>query len=278
MLFHILNPLVQAVNEVAFLFGSCDPIMQALCVLLLLASLVIWGVLFGKVFSLTLAFAGNRRFLQAFSRLKYNPAELKKQAAMSRSPAAVVYLAAETNMSPSRQAGEGSCGTARPRTFDEMITVRHAVKHAVEAQRVILRKRTLIVDTAYFGCLFLGLAGLVWGILFAFAAYARAGCADIRPLAAGIPGALLPLAIALLAAVPSYIGSRLVVSKLENVMMQLDFLAGEICADLASGDGGQHDCPEALSVITRCVGTAKTMFVQELLHHILKKLNPNGRD
>ena len=48
MLSHILNPLVQAVNEVTFLFGSCDPIMQALCVLLLLSPLVIWGVLFSQ--------------------------------------------------------------------------------------------------------------------------------------------------------------------------------------------------------------------------------------
>ncbi len=265
------NPPVLTVDVITDVFKSSDSILRAICVLLILASFAVWSVIFERTFSLNHAYAKNRRFLKRFSSLKHCPAELKAQAEISKSPAADVYLAACAHMDPVQPAqsaekpGIKNIGT---------IHASSAMRRTIECQRFYMRKRSLFLKTAVIGFPFLGIAGLAWGILIAFERYAQTGCESIQPLAAGIPAALLPLVIALLALAPSLIGFRLISSRMEDIRRQLVFLAEEIGAGMKSG---QSFCPEGTDIV-RGPGpdgsiAAGESFSQEHLRPLMKHRN-----
>lgn len=270
-------PPVLAFNEISYVLKGLDPLTRFICVMLILASLAVWAVIFDKVFSFSLADAKNRKFLRMFPRLKHCPAELKAHAESSKSPAAAVYLAACASADSSRQAQPDEGKYVRKfialgRGVDKSC-VNSAMRRTIDRQLFIMKKHTSTLNTLVVGILLLGLAGLVWGALSAFSKYVQGGCDDVRILAAGIPGALLPFSIALFAAVPSFIGSRLVATKVRNVEMQLDSLAEEIRADMAAG---QSLCPEP-SFLVHAPSAVKEMFVQELLRFLTKPWNRDER-
>ena len=261
-----------AVNEITAVFKASDPFLQVLCVLLFLASLAVWTVLFDRLFFLGHAYAKNRRFLNEFAALKHFPAELKAQAEASNAPVAAVYLAACARLEPGRATQPAE--NHHIRSID-IVHIGSAMRRTIERQRFILKKHTLFLKTAITGIPLLGITGLLWGILIAFEKYAQTGCNDVRPLAAGAPAALLPLVIALLALVPTLIGSRLVSARIENIMSQFDILAEEIRVAMESG---QDICPDAGSV-SHDPSTDKELFVRSLLLSFLTNpRNRNGKD
>ena len=261
---------VWAFYEISSVLNAIDPLTRFICIMLVVVSLATWGVMFDRVFSLILASEKNRRFLHQYSRLKHCPAELKAQAEASKSLAAAVYLAACACADSFRQAQTNG---GKPARNVDKFYVNSAMRRTIKSQHFIMKKHTSVLNTAVVGIPLLGLAGLIWGVLFMFSKYVQGGCDDVRVLAAGIPGALLPLSIALFAAVPSFIGSRLVAAKVRNVEIQLDSLAEEIHADMAAG---QSICPEA-SFPVRTLSMAKEMFVRELLRFLTMPWNQDER-
>lgn len=221
-----VSPLL-ASNGIVYAFKESDIVGQAICVILFIASVVVWFIMGEKACSLNTAMKKSQAFLRAF-RDKRNPLGLKEKAAESTSPAAAVYLAACERIESFHLELPG--GGRRAMSDDELEVMRSAMNQAVEDQLVILQKRTMILATAVSGSPFLGLFGTVWGITVAFTKLAQAGKADVQTLAPGVSGALLTTVIALLVALPSMIGSNFIASMIQDITVHLDNFVDEVYA------------------------------------------------
>ena len=221
-----ISPLL-ASNGIVYAFKESDVVGQAICVILFIASVVVWFIMGEKACSLNTAMKKSQAFLRAF-REKRNPLGLKDKAQESNSPAAAVYLAACERIESFHLELPG--GGRRAMTDDELSVMRSAMTQAVEDQIVILAKRTMILATAVSGSPFLGLFGTVWGITVAFTKLAQAGKADVQTLAPGVSGALLTTVIALLVALPSMVGSNFIASSINDITVHLDNFVEEVYA------------------------------------------------
>ena len=218
---------VLASNGIVYAFKESDIVGQAICVILFIASVVVWFIMGEKACSLNSAMKKSQAFLRAF-REKRNPLGLKEKAMESNSPAAAVYLAACDRIESFHLELPG--GGRRAMSDDELDVMRSAMVQAVEDQLVILQKRTMVLSTAVSDSPFLGLFGTVWGITVAFTKLAQAGSADVKTLAPGISGALLTTVIALLVALPSLIGSNYIAAMIQNITVHLDTFVDEVNA------------------------------------------------
>ena len=219
--------LLLASNGIVYAFKESDIVGQAICVVLFIASVVVWFIMGEKACSLNSAMKKSQAFLRAF-REKRNPLALKDKALESNSPAAAVYLAACERIESFHLEQPG--GGRRAMSDDELDVMRSAMNQAVEDQIVILAKRTMVLATAVSGSPYLGLFGTVWGITVAFTKLAQAGKADVQTLAPGVSGALLTTVIALLVALPSMIGSNFIASMISDITVHLDNFVEEVHA------------------------------------------------
>ena len=225
-LFSSFSPILAA-NGFVYAFRQSDAMGQGICVILFLASIVVWVVMWDKSCSLNKARRESTAFLQTILKSS-NPLGLKEEARKTKAPSAQIYLAACNRIESFhiRQPGGGR----RAMSDDEIKVMRSAMEQAVEDQILILQEKTMILATAVSGSPFLGLFGTVWGITVAFTKLAQAGRADVQTLAPGVSGALLTTVIALLVAIPSMIGSNIIASKIKDFSVHLDRVVDEICA------------------------------------------------
>ncbi len=251
------SPSVLAANDLVYIFKAGDSVLQAVCVLLLLVSLAVWIIMLDKALSLHRAFEANRRFLRFFSDRDIGTPELRKKAESSDSFAAAVYLAAR--MCLDSLPGPESAGTGcHARSFMEY-KVRAAMDNAIKRQCDALNRRGFFLKTVVVDSLCLGVFGLLWGILIAFARFAQAGCSDIQPLADGVSVALLPLTITCLAAFPAFAGTRLISSRIGMIAAQLGLFAEKLRTEMPFGQAGM---PEE-GFLVRSQGEGKAGFVRE---------------
>jgi biopolymer transport protein TolQ len=224
--FSSFSPIL-ASNGIVYAFKESDIVGQVICIILFIASVVVWFIMGEKACSLNTAMKKSQAFLRDF-RAKRNPLGMKEKAAESNSPAAAVYLAACERIESFHLELPG--GGRRAMSDDELDVMRSAMTQAVEDQLVILQRRTMVLSTAVSGSPFLGLFGTVWGITVAFTKLAQAGRADVQTLAPGISGALLTTVIALLVALPSLIGSNFIASMIQDITVHLDTFVDEVHA------------------------------------------------
>ena len=220
------SPLL-ASNGIVYAFKESDIVGQTICIILFIASVVVWYIMLEKAANLNSAMKKSQAFLRAF-REKRNPLSLKEKAAESKSPAAAVYLAACERIESFHLEQPG--GGRRAMSDDELEVMRSAMNLAVEDQLVVLEKRTMVLATAVSGSPFLGLFGTVWGITVAFTQLAQAGSPDVKTLAPGVSGALLTTVVALLVALPSMVGYNIITSRIKNFTVHLDNFVDEVYA------------------------------------------------
>ncbi len=220
-------PPLLASGGIAYAFRESDIVGQVICIILFIASVIVWFIMGEKLFSLHTAMKKSQAFLRAF-REKRNPLGMKDKAQESNSPAAAVYLAACERIESFHLELPG--GGRRAMSDDELDVMRSAMNQAVEDQLVILAKRTMILSTAVSGSPYLGLFGTVWGITVAFTKLAQAGKADVQTLAPGVSGALLTTVIALLVALPSMVGSNFISGMINDITVHLDNFVEEVYA------------------------------------------------
>ena len=160
-LFSSFSPILAA-NGFVYAFRQSDAMGQGICVILFLASIVVWVVMWDKSCSLNKARRESTAFLQTILKSS-NPLGLKEEARKTKAPSAQIYLAACNRIESFhiRQPGGGR----RAMSDDEIKVMRSAMEQAVEDQILILQEKTMILATAVSGSPFLGLFGTVWVIV-----------------------------------------------------------------------------------------------------------------
>lgn len=177
-----------------------DPVTIAILAILAFFSLVAWGIIITKYFSLKTKQSANANFYEKFEKVR-NFAEVQDFSAnASKCPLKSITDAVvqeSRNLSPFV-----SIETLQPRS--QMLE--DTMQREVEACKLKEDSKLSFLAIASNVSPFFGLFGTVWGIMQSFYEIGSHGSADLSVVAPGISVALITTVAGLLAAIPSSIG------------------------------------------------------------------------
>ena len=203
---------------------SVWPLSQAAMILLVVFSIVSWGVIIFKFIQLRTARRQSEDFLDAFWQAKRLDAIYQHSETLLKSPISQVFRAGYIELARlKKSSGEESI------LGGGIENVERALRRAQNSESTVLESKTSFLATVGSTAPFIGLFGTVWGIMKAFADIGRMGSANLSTVAPGISEALIATAIGLLAAIPAviafnYFGSNIRVLESEMDTFGADFL------------------------------------------------------
>jgi biopolymer transport protein TolQ len=202
---------------------NSGPVAMAVLVLLLLASIYSWTVIFGKMSTFSKATKESKRFVRAFRKAT----RLQEIAALtseySQSPLAQVFE--DVYETYKRQTG----GSGPPRNLVPL--ERSAQTAASEAVTTLERRMTWLATIAAVSP-FVGLFGTVMGIVDAFHGLGTAGAATLRAVAPGISEALITTAAGLFVAIPAVIAYNQFTARIRVFASAIDDFSRELLNSL----------------------------------------------
>jgi biopolymer transport protein ExbB/TolQ len=207
------------------LFLGADPIVQGVMILLALASIGCWAVIFDKVLRL-------RRLSQEVGGF---------EASLDSDPASTGVSAdihAAGRRAAAKRDADETAGEARARCEQAMRRVMTARLRGLERGLPFL---ATVGSTAPF----VGLFGTVWGIMNSFTAIARSHDASLAVVAPGIAEALFATALGLAAAIPAIVGYNKLTSAFGHRAQRLSGAIAELAAQLTRRNTGSVGYREA---------------------------------
>jgi len=206
------------------------PIVEGTLLILLLASLASWTIIFRKVLHLRRAQAESVQFLETFWRSKRLDTIYTATEQMPVSPVAQVFRAGYVELSKVTQAQPAADSDAA--MHDQLggfENVERALARAANAELTALEMQVPFLGTTAAAAPFVGLFGTVWGIMGAFRDIYAAGNANLATVARPISEALIATAVGLFAAIPALVAynafnSRIRVLDNEMRNFSADFL------------------------------------------------------
>lgn len=218
--------LAQSGPSVMELILDAGPVAKFVLLLLLIASLVCWGIIVERGRAFRAASRETRAFLAKF----HGGARLAELRDLSekwhRSPVVALFKAAFHEVSQLSVETHSGVG----RTLDEEAIAdveRMLARTAAANTRDMERSLTFLATTASTAP-FVGLFGTVWGIMSSFQNIGMTGAASLETYAPGIAEALIATAAGLIAAVPAavaynYFLRQVRVLSIEMEEFQYDF-------------------------------------------------------
>jgi len=227
---------VQAVNlgtpggdlSLVSLFLQADIVVKLVMLLLLLASVWVWAVVFEKITALRRV----NRTADAFEDRFWSGGSLEdlyeQEGVRPASPMAAVFGAAmgEWRRSAKVAGADLARGSVRDRVDRAM---------GVTVVREMERLERWMVFLASVGSIapFVGLFGTVWGIMHSFSAIAAMHNTNLAVVAPGIAEALFATAIGLVAAIPAVLAYNQITTSMTRFASRLEGFASEFSAILS---------------------------------------------
>jgi len=210
------------------LFLQADLVVKTVMLLLLMASVWVWAIVFEKVTALRRA----NRAATAFEDRFWSGGSLdelyEREGARPTHPVAAVFGAAMGEWRRSAQAAGAdiSRGGVRDRV-DRTV--------AVTIQREMDRMERWMVFLASVGSTapFIGLFGTVWGIMRSFSAIATSRNTNLSVVAPGIAEALFATAIGLVAAIPAVLAYNKISTDLARFAARMEGFGSEFTGILS---------------------------------------------
>jgi biopolymer transport protein TolQ len=231
-----VDPAVSATNlptpgadlSILTLFLQADIVVKIVMVLLLLASVWVWAIVFEKFSSLRRA----RRAADAFEDRFWSGGSLDdlydQDGAKPEHPMAAVFGAAMSEWRRSLRVAGADISRSGVRDRVERAM-------AVTIQREMERMERWMIFLASVGSTapFVGLFGTVWGIMHSFSAIAAMHNTNLAVVAPGIAEALFATAIGLVAAIPAVIAYNKISTDLGRFAARLEGFGTEFGAILS---------------------------------------------
>jgi biopolymer transport protein ExbB len=215
----------EAITPISMFLGA-SVVVQAVMVMLMLASVVTWTILFGKLSYFSNLNRRTDKFLQDFRNAKRLQDAVKNVPARdSRNPLVQMLKAAvhEYDLSTSRGAVVG--GDKREHLTQRISAVMSIAQSSASQD---LGSGMGIFATTGAISPFVGLFGTVWGIMNSFIGIANTNTTNLAVVAPGIAEALFATAIGLFAAIPAVIFYNIFARKIASYNTRLDNFAGEL--------------------------------------------------
>ena len=211
------------------MFLRADVVVKSVVVLLLLASVWCWAIIFDKVIGLRRLNARSSEFEEAFWSGSSLDDLYDRISNQPRDPMSAVFVAAmrEWRRTPSRSANGASAQLGVSERVDRVMQI----TLAREMDRVE-RYMTFLATTGATAP-FIGLFGTVWGIMNSFQSIAVSKNTSLAVVAPGIAEALFATALGLLAAIPAVVAYNKLTRDLDSYAGRLDSFGGEFAAILS---------------------------------------------
>jgi biopolymer transport protein TolQ len=212
------------------LFLRADWVVKSVMVLLVLASIWCWAIIFEKVMGLKRLNEGADEFEAVFWSGGSLDQLYDRIGAQPREPMSAVFVAAmrEWRRQPSR--GFGALDSARASLAERIDRVMQ-ITLGREMERAE-RHMTFLATTGSTAP-FIGLFGTVWGIMNSFQAIALSKNTNLAVVAPGIAEALFATALGLLAAIPAVVAFNKLSKDLDRYAGRLESFSGEFSAILS---------------------------------------------
>jgi len=211
------------------LFLRADIVVKAVMVLLILASVWCWAIIFDKVTSIRRLNAKAADFEGLFwsgsalddlyDRIGNQPGD----------PTAAIFVAGMRELRRNTASAEHK--GSMPHSLSERIDRVMNITMTREMERVE-RNLTFLATTGATAP-FIGLFGTVWGIMNSFQSIAASHNTSLAVVAPGIAEALFATALGLLAAIPAVVAYNKISKDLDRYANRLDTFAGEFSAILS---------------------------------------------
>lgn len=220
-----LNPLgVGRGTDVWDMVLAAGLVVQLTLLILMLFSVISWGLILSKFQSLRQARRQNDEFDQLFWHASSLSSAFTKTKHLEASPLASVFRMGYAELGKVMNLAHG-----KGMPPGVMQNLRRALGRAQAAENTRLGRAVTFLATTANTAPFIGLFGTVWGIMDAFRSIGATGAANLATVAPGIAEALVATASGLFAAIPAVVffnhfNRRLVVMEAEMDSFSQDFL------------------------------------------------------
>jgi biopolymer transport protein TolQ len=189
------------------LVAPTSPITQGVLGILILFSVVSWGIILYKLFALRRGVRQTSQFLEVFRRSsKFSEVQAVCKS-LAESPLVGLFQSGYAELTAQlRQSGEAAAnpaGTAARPTLKSIAAVDRALLRASVVEMNKLEKYISFLATTASITPFIGLFGTVIGIMGAFQGIGQTGSTNLGVVAPGIADALIATAAGLFAAIPA---------------------------------------------------------------------------
>ncbi|HIM77223.1 MAG TPA: protein TolQ [Rhodospirillales bacterium] len=220
------------------LFLRADPVVKAVIILLLLASIWCWAIIFDKLTGLRRLNARSTEFEQAFWSGNSLDDLYERISNQPRDPMSAVFVSAmrEWRRTPTRDSGGPESRVGIGDRIDRVMQI------TLDREMDRTEKNMTFLATTGSTAPFIGLFGTVWGIMNSFQAIAISKNTSLAVVAPGIAEALFATALGLLAAIPAVVAFNKLSKDMDRYAGRLDSFAGEFSAILSREmDGKEGD-------------------------------------
>lgn len=201
------------------LFLQADPIVKAVMLLLLLASVVCWAVILDKVIKISRLKRETRQF------------ETIVEARRPLSHDAAAGVTAAILAAAHCEGGDRSDETESRRAMRDRIERAMRLVMAAELRKV--EPGLPLLATVGSAAPFVGLFGTVWGIMNSFTAIAQSNDTSLSVVAPGIAEALFATALGLIAAIPAVVAYNKLATDLGRVGQRLAAAIAALSGEMA---------------------------------------------
>ncbi|MFO0722955.1 MAG: protein TolQ [Myxococcota bacterium] len=191
--------------------------------LLVLFSIVSWGIIIYKAVHIRTARAQSEDFLEAFWQAKRLDSVYQQSEAFQKSPISQTFRAGYIELARLKK----NSGEDQTMLGDGIENVERALRRAQNSESLALLSLTSFLATVGSTSPFIGLFGTVWGVMKAFNDIGRMGSANLATVAPGISEALIATAIGLLAAIPAVIAYNYFLSSIKTLESEMDSFSSD---------------------------------------------------
>lgn len=203
-------------------------IVQGVLYLLILFSVVSWGIIFYKYRQVRISKNESERFVEIFWESRNLASIHDASRELRSSPVAQVFRAGyEELLRVSRSKKESSHGEGFTTELGGVDNVTRAMKRATSVEITKLEKSLTFLATTASTTPFIGLFGTVWGIMNAFRGLSVTHSSSIQAVAPGIAEALIATAAGLAAAIPALMAYNHFVQKIKVLTADMDNFSHE---------------------------------------------------
>ncbi len=208
------------------LFLQADIVVKAIMLMLILASLWSWGIIFDKMMRLRGLFKQASEFEERFWSGSSLEDLFERIGQRPKEPMSAIFVAAMKEWKRSSSKGGASAATLAER-------IDRVMKISLEREMDHLHRRMIFLASTGSAAPFLGLLGTVWGIMNTFTSIGATADTSLATVAPGIAEALFATALGLVAAIPAVVAFNKISSDLTRYALRLENFAGEFGAILS---------------------------------------------
>ncbi|MGH7887278.1 MAG: protein TolQ [Candidatus Binatia bacterium] len=198
-------------------------VVQSILYLLVLFSVVSWGIIAQKFRQLRRAKKEADKFIEIFWERRNLSAIHDASRELTASPVGQVFRSGyEELIRVSRSKKEQASGENLTTELGGVENVSRAMKRATSVEITKLEKHCSFLATTASSAPFVGLFGTVWGIMDAFRGLSVTHSSSIQAVAPGIAEALIATAVGLAAAIPALMAYNHFVQEIKVLAVEMD--------------------------------------------------------